>query len=373
LVLIQNKNIGHSLIPEVRDLYETRVEFSVVDATGREIYHSGFLNPDGSIDQRSHSFTNRPVNMDGEFVDNHKVWTIHSMAYDNTIQSGRSALVRYQFTIPAGAKGPLTATARVNYRHFRQSYLNNVFGPDHPAYPVIELASRTRLLNFGENPVVPPSPQDNPDWMRWNNLGIAYLDQLQYADAMAAFDHVVKLRPDYADGHINVGLTYIEWEKYSEARASLEEALMLSPSNARALYYLALVERRSAHPDAEIADLQKVVEQYPQSRDARRELGISYYQQHQYDEAIQEFQALQAIDPDDLAAHYNLSILYRRTGQKAKASEQAALFATKEVDPGAPTYSLDFLRKHPEISTESVPWHMHEDAPGEGSSSHGQP
>ncbi len=372
-VVIQNKNIGHSLIPEVRDLYETRVEFSVVDATGREIYHSGFIKPDGSIDQRSHSFTNRPVNMDGEFVDNHKVWTIHSMAYDNTIQSGRSALVRYQFTIPADAKGPLTATARVNYRHFRQSYLNNVFGPDHPAYPMIELASRTRLLNFGENSAVPPSPQDNPDWMRWNNLGIAYLDQLQYADAMAAFDQVVKLRPDYADGHINVGLTYIEWEKYSEARTSLEKALTLSSNNARALYYLALVERRSAHPDAEIADLQKVVEQYPQSRDARRELGISYYQQHQYDEAIQEFQALQAIDPDDLAAHYNLSILYRRTGQKEKASEQAALFATKEVDPGAPTYSLDFLRKHPEISTESVPWHMHEDPPGKGSSAHGQP
>ena len=29
------------------------------------------------------------------------------------------------------------------------------------------------------------------------------------------------------------------------------------------------------------------------------------------------------------------------------------------IDPGAPTYSLDFLRKHPEISNESVPWHMH--------------
>ena len=372
MVVIQNKNIGHSLIPEVRDLYETRVEFSVADATGREIYHSGFMKPNGMIDERSHSFTNRPVNMDGEFVDNHKVWTIHSMAYDNTIQSGRSALVRYEFTIPGSAKGPLTATARVNYRHLRQSYLNNVFGQDHPAYPVIELASRTRILNFGQNVAAPQSPKDNPDWMRWNNIGIAYLDQLQYADAMKAFEQVVKLRPDYADGHINIGLTYIEWEKYSSARASLETALKLSPNNARALYYLALVERRSANPDAEIADLQRVVEQYPQSRDARRELGISYYQQHQYDEAIQQFEALQGIDPDDLAAHYNLAILYRRTGQKERAYEQAALFATKEVDPGAPTYSLDFLRKHPEISTESVPWHMHKDPLVESAAGHEQ-
>ena len=28
--------------------------------------------------------------------------------------------------------------------------------------------------------------------MRWNNLGIAYLDQLQYADAMHAFEQVVE-------------------------------------------------------------------------------------------------------------------------------------------------------------------------------------
>ncbi len=362
MVVIQSKNIGHSLVPEVRDLYATRVEFSVSDANGKEIYHSGFLKPDGMIDERAHSFTNRPVNMAGEFVDNHKVWTIHSMAYDNTIQAGRSALVRYDFQIPKDAKGPLTATARVNYRHLRQSYLNNVLGEEHPAYPVIELASRTRQLNLGDNPVSKPEPNDNPDWMRWNNLGISYLDQLQYAEALDAFNQVVKLRPDYEDGHINIALTYIEWEKYSAARASLDKALELSPNNARALYYMGIVERRTAHPDAEIADFQLVVEQYPQSRDARRELGISYYQQHEYQDAIKQFETLQAIDPDDLAAHYNLSILYRRIGEKEKAAQQAALFSLKQVDPGAPTYSLDFLRNHPELSIESVPWHRHTDS-----------
>ena len=37
MVVIQNKNIGHSLIPEVRDLYEAWVEFTVKDAAGEEI------------------------------------------------------------------------------------------------------------------------------------------------------------------------------------------------------------------------------------------------------------------------------------------------------------------------------------------------
>lgn len=360
-VVIQNKNIGHSLIPEVRDLYEAWAEFTVQDSAGKDLYHSGFLKPDGSLDPRAHSFTNRPVNTEGQFVDNHKVWTIHSVAYDNSVQAGRSALIRYQFRIPADIKGPIKITARVNYRHFRQSYLDNVFGPDHPAYPVVEIASRTRILNVGDNDPVKPEPGDNPDWMRWNNLGIGYLDQLQYGDAIQAFNEVVKLRPDYADAYTNIALTEIQWEKYRSARASIEKALALSPNSARALFYAALLERRAGHSDAEVADLLEVVRQYPDSRDARRELGISYYQQHKDEEAMSQFEQLQRIDPDDLAAHYNLSILYRRAGMQEKAAQQQALFVTKKFDPGAPTYSLDFLRKHPEISTESVPWHMHTD------------
>jgi tetratricopeptide (TPR) repeat protein len=124
---------------------------------------------------------------------------------------------------------------------------------------------------------------------------------------------------------------------------------------------MALVKRRARHSDAEIADLEKVVVQFPEARDARRELGISYYQQHRPDDAMEQFKALQAIDPDDLAAHYNLAILYRRKGMKQKAEAEAALYTMKRIDPGAPTYSLNYLRKHPEISTESVPWHVHSD------------
>jgi tetratricopeptide (TPR) repeat protein len=365
LVVIQNKNIGHSLIPEVRDLYEAWVEFTAKDASGKEIYHSGFIKPDGMLDERVHSFTNRPVNVDGGFVDNHKVWTIHSVAYDNSVQAGRSVLVRYQFLMPSELKGPITITAKVNYRHFRQSYMNNVFGNDHPAYPVVEIASRSRTLNLGENATVQPEAGDNPDWMRWNNLGIAYLDQQQYSDAVRAFSEVVKLRPDYPDAYTNIALTEIQWEKYDSARASIQRALALSSNNARALYYLALLERRAGDYDAETANLKKVVEQFPQSRDARRDLGLAYYRQHDYPAAREQFEAVQQIDPDDLTAHYNLSIIYRRMEMDQKAAEEQAQFITKKFDPGAPTYSFDFLRQHPEISIESIPQHVHTDLPYE--------
>ncbi len=71
------------------------------------------------------------------------------MAFDNTVQAGRSTLVRYRFQVPADVQGRITITAKVNYRHLRQSYLNNIFGTDHPAYPIVEIASRTRTLDIG--------------------------------------------------------------------------------------------------------------------------------------------------------------------------------------------------------------------------------
>ena len=224
LVVVQNKNIGHSLIPEVRDLYEAWVEFTAQDSADTEIYHSGFIKPDGMLDERAHSFTNRPINVDGGFVDNHKVWTIHSVAYDNSVQAGRSTLVRYRFRVRPDVKGPITITARVNYRHFRQSYLNNVFGKDHPAYPVVEIAARSRA-QYRRESTSSAEPTDNPDWMRWNNLGIAYLDQFQYQDAVDGFGEVVKLRPEYVDAYTNIALTETQWEKYQSARANILKAL----------------------------------------------------------------------------------------------------------------------------------------------------
>jgi hypothetical protein len=69
---------------------------------------------------------------------------------------------------------------------------------------------------------------------------------------------------------------------------------------------------------------------------------------------------VQGVDPDDLAAHYHLAILYRRLGMKDKAAIESAKFADQKDDPTAGEYALMFLRKHPEVASESVVWHTHD-------------
>jgi tetratricopeptide (TPR) repeat protein len=198
--------------------------------------------------------------------------------------------------------------------------------------------------------------------MRWNNYGIGLLDAQQYAESVYAFERVAAMRPDYADAYTNVAISDISWQRYDAARTSIDRALTLAPNNARALYYRAQVERIQGNLDAAVADFREVAAQFPRSRDAHRELGFSLFQQHKYADACAEYQAVQAIDPDDLAGHYMLSILYRRLGRKEEAAREAAIFADQKADPTANTYALEWLAKHPEVTAESIPWHIHRQA-----------
>jgi tetratricopeptide (TPR) repeat protein len=360
-VVIQNKGAAHSHVPEQRDIYESWVQFTVKDPSGATIMQSGFLKPDGNLDERAHSFTNRLINKEGKLNDLHQVWANRVVAYNNTIQAGRSQVVRYQFRVPEKlTSGALSVTAQVDYRRFNQHFIDFGMGK-HTIQPVVVMASRTRLLRIGSNDPEPADPADNPEWMRWNNYGIGLLDAQQYGEAVHAFEQVARLRPDYVDAYTNIALANFQWEKYDVARVDLTKALGLAPGNPRALYYLALVERNQGNLDGAIEDLKKVAAAFPNSRDAHRELGFSYYQQHLYQQAKGEYERLQAIDPDDLAAHYNLSILYRRLGMKPEAAIESARFADQKDDPTANTYALEFLRNHDEIAAESVPWHVHSD------------
>ena len=358
-VIIQNKGAAHSHVPEQRDMYESWVNFTVKDAFGKILHESGFLKPDGNLDESAHSFTNRLINIDGTLNADHEVWNNRVVAYNNTVQSGRSQLVRYSFRMPKEASGQVTITATVKYRRFNQHFVD--FGMNkHYEQPIVDMVSQSRTISVGANKPSAPMANENKEWMRWNNYGIALLDAQQYAASVGAFEHVAKLRPDYADAYTNMALVEIQWEQYEAAKPHLETALALAPNNARALYYRALVKRNAGDLDGAIDDLQLVAKAFPRSRDAHRELGFSFYQQHKYADARAEYEIVQSIDPDDLAAHYNLAILYRRLGMKDRATIEAAAFADQKDDPTASIYALQFLRKHTEIASESVVWHTHD-------------
>jgi Flp pilus assembly protein TadD len=381
-VVIQNKKIGHNLVPEQRDFYECWVEFTATDATGAEFFHSGFIKPDGFLDDQAHTYTNRLVTKEGKWIDLHQVWDMKVRAFDSTIPSGQSDLVRFRLRIPPGTPGPVTLKAQVNYRRFRRGFTNFILGRSED-YPIVPLASRSLSLPLGRTEGTWPAP-DKDQMLRWNNYGIALLRQQQYWKAADAFRKVVEINPGYADGYINLAIaTYSRlvdtridpdgpgnmsaanssFDKYEPALRYLNQALEKNPSSLRAVFYKGLIYRLENQFNEAIANLLPVVKAYPRFRQARQELGYAYYLQKQYQPAREQFEALQSINSDDLTAHFYLSLIYGQLGMSKEAAQEGALYSEHRDDPGAALLALDFRYRNPVVAHESQPYHLHDGRP----------
>ena len=362
-VVVTNKNIGHSFPPELRDFYEAFVEFVVTDEAGKTLYQSGFIKPNGYLDESAHNYKTYLVKTDGTYNDKHFIWRTRAIAQNNQIQSGRSDLVRYQFGVPAEGTGSLKLTARLKYRRFTRVFSDYALGKS-ADYPIVTMASAEYLMRVGDNTPVPASdiPKNAmPDWRRWNNYGIALIDQKQYPLAIDAFIHSAALDDKYrATAQVNQAIGLIELDQYDRAASLLDSVVQSNPENMRALYQQARVFIRRGQLDEAEANIRRILAAYPRDRITLQQLGELCKIKHDYHGARECYEKILAIDPEDLGAHYNLMLVFRKLGMKEDAKREGKIFAELKDDPSALPLANMFLRKHPEMSNESVFWHIHD-------------
>lgn len=380
-LVVTNTKIGHALVPEQRDFYECWVEFEAKDKSGRTFFHSGFLDANGMLDPQAHSYTNRLIDRDGKRLEHHEVWQTRLKAYDNTIMSGRSDLVRYRFRVPAGTRGPVALSARINYRRFRQQYTDFILDAVNH-YPIVELASSGMTLPASDDTGGIEPPQRT--LLRWNNYGIALLGQQQWWKAQKAFARTTEIDPSYVDGYVNQAIAeYSKWienrkedpdgpgifsldnanappEKFKAALELLEKALNLKPGAARALYYKGLILRLQSHLSEAEQSLMEAVRQYPDFRQGHQELGYVFYLKKDFASAVMQFEAVKRINPDDVTACYYLSIVYEKLGRHRQAKENADLYTQHRDDPNNFALNLEFIQSHLEETRELTPYHIHQ-------------
>jgi Tfp pilus assembly protein PilF len=362
-VVITNKNIGHSFPPELRDFYEAYVEFIVSNDSGKAVYWSGFIKPDGYLDENAHNYKTYLVKADGTYNDKHHIWRTRVFAQNNQINSGRSDVARYQFQVPKNATRTLRLTARVRYRRFTRVFSDYALGKS-VDYPIVTMASAEYVLRVGDNQALVPNPNDKtapPDWRRWNNYGIALLDQRQYPLAIDAFSHAAELDEKYRPmAQVNRALANIELEQYDEAAKILDAVVKSDPTNMRALFQQARIFMKRGQLDQAESNIRQVLAAFPRDRISLQQLGELCKIKRDYQGALECFGKILAIDPEDLGAHYNLMLVYRKLGRTEEAKREAKIFADLKDDPGALSLANQFLRKHPDMSNESVYWHVHE-------------
>lgn len=362
-VIITNKNIGHSFAPELRDFYEPYVEFTVKDEIGKTFYKSGFIKPNGYLDESAHTYKTYLVKADGSFNDLHHIWNTRVIAQNNQIQSGRSELARYQFRIPTNVQGAVHLTARVRYRRFTRVFSDYALGQSID-YPIVTMASTEYVMRIGENSALAPVAAAKgvvPDWRRWNNYGIALFDAKQYPLAADAFAHAADLDETYRPmARVNRAMALIELDRYDDAETLLESVISANPNNMRAIFQQARVLLKRGQLDKAEANLLQVLAAFPRDRVSWQQLGELRKIRRDYRQARYCYEQILAIDPEDTGAHYNLMLLYQRLGMKDEAKREAKIFADQKDDPAAFPTANGFLRKHPEMSNESVPWHVHD-------------
>lgn len=362
-VVITNKNIGHSFPPELRDFYEAYVEFTVQDDAGQTLFNSGFIKPNGYLDEGAHNYKTYLVKADGSFNDKHHIWRTKITAQNNQIQSGRSDVARYQFTVPAHAQGALHLAARVRYRRFTRVFQDYALGKSID-YPIVTMAATEYALKLGANE--PPTIVANakpavPDWRRWNNYGIALLDNRQYALAADAFARAAELDETYRPmAQVNRALALFELEQYEPAAQILDAVLGANPTNLRALFQRTRINVKRGELQVAEANLRRILDAFPRDRVSWQQLGELCKIKRDFTGARHCYETILALDPEDTGAHYNLMLVYRKLGMQEEARREAKIFADQKDDPAAFTLANEFLRKHPEMSNESVPWHVHQ-------------
>jgi tetratricopeptide (TPR) repeat protein len=368
-VVITNKNIGHSFPPELRDFYEAYIEFVVTDESGKALYHSGFIKPNGYLDESAHNYKTYLVKADASYNDKHHIWRTRIFAQNNQIQSGRSDVARYQFRVPADSQGTMRLSARLRYRRFTRVFSDYALGKSLD-YPIVTMATAEYVLHIGENspvPVAEIAKTAMPDWRRWNNYGIALIDQKQYPLAIDAFIHAAALDEKYRPtAQVNQAIGLIELDHFDEAAGLLEMVVKANPTNMRALFQQARVFIRRGRLEEAESNIRQVLAAFPRDRVCWQQLGELSKIRRDYKGARECYEQILEIDPEDLGSHYNLMLIYRKMGMNDEAKREGKIFADLKDDPSALSLANTFLRKHPEMSNESVFWHIHDLAPAPG-------
>jgi tetratricopeptide (TPR) repeat protein len=83
--------------------------------------------------------------------------------------------------------------------------------------------------------------QDKNYYDAYYNMGLVYLDESRYNDALLMFDKTVNIAPKDFKGHVQMGITYRNLKMYDKAATSLEEANKLNPANADIIYQIGMV------------------------------------------------------------------------------------------------------------------------------------
>src|ERR1700722_18058062 len=168
-------------------------------------------------------------------------------------------------------------------------------------------------------------PSDSTDALRFNTLGVAYMNQQKFADAQKYFEKSLGADPKFSIARVNLGVSLLSQQKLDPARAALEQAAKELPNDPYAWYNLGLVYKDSSEIEKGIAAFTHVTQITPEA-DAYYFVGYLQSQAQHYEEAIAAFRKALEAFPFHASAEFGIARAYQRKGDAATAREHLARF-----------------------------------------------
>lgn len=402
-VVVRTRKIGHFFPGGTVDAFDVWLELQARDATGKVVYWSGRVEDDGKgpVEKGAHFYRSYMLDGDGNPINKRNAWQARSVLYVRLIPPGAADVAHYRVRIPKDAKGPLTLTAKLNYRKFSHYYTQfayagtpvpgqdakkvslhydsreysfdpanipaNVSGQrkkEIPVLPIITVAQASTQLQVGD---AKTATEWKPiarklDRERWNDWGIGLLLQGDLKGAEYAFTRVTEMDPEYADGWLNVARALIQEGETEAAKPYLKKALELNPKLGRIHFFLAMAQKADGDYDAALRSLDTVAAQYPRDRVVQNQRGRILFLKRDYKAAVAAFHKVLEVDPEDVQAHYNLMLCYRGLGDDAAARRAERLFRRFKADESAQEITAKVRMISPEDNNERQSIHEHESA-----------
>jgi tetratricopeptide (TPR) repeat protein len=188
---------------------------------------------------------------------------------------------------------------------------------------------------------------------------------IQAADAFAEVEKLA--RPD---GPLNLARVYFKEGRLDDAVAALQRAARSNPPAPRwtVAWLNGLVNKQNGYLDQAISEFRSILEdRYPEldqrgfnfakDYEVINELGQTLFerakversdkarQQEFLKQAAEQFRKTLALDSENLAAHYNLALIYQRLGDEKLAAEHQRLHQRYRPDDNARDRAVAIARR----------------------------
>ncbi|MFL6447642.1 MAG: tetratricopeptide repeat protein [Bryobacteraceae bacterium] len=396
-VVVRTRKIGHFFPGGTVDAFDVWLELEGCDATGRPVFWSGRVedNGKGPVEPGAHFYKSYQLDGDGNPINKRNAFQMRSVLYVHLIPPGAADVAHFRVKVPSDAKGPITFTAKLNYRKFSHFYTQysyagkpepnqnpglldinhnglkysflpqdipqNVSGKVKdriPDLPITVIARATATVPLGKpewKPLAGPADRE-----RWNDYGIGLLLQGDLKAAEYAFRKVTEADPKYADGWLNMARALIQEGETDAAKPFIAKALALDAGLARIYYFRALIEKADGDYDAALRSLRVAESKYPRDRVVLNQIGRILFLQRKYKDALVALDHVSRVDPEDLQMHYTRMLCYRGLGDQASAGREEALFRRFKADESSQTLTARARLLSPEDNNERQTIHDHE-------------